>query len=171
MCCLPTWHWARQLCALVVVWQVTAACFWRAGHAAGAGAKRRAPRPAEPHPGGAIQAHRREALRRQCTHQCGRRHDHAVRSSVCCILLSTLCVQHCCPACWHACGHPTQHCNLASCREPSTDLAIALAIASSYYNRGVPKMMAVIGEMGLAGELRCIHTFFASLCTSFSGCL
>ena len=43
----------------------------------------------------------------------------------------------------------------ATCREPSTDLAIALAVASSYYNRGVPKMMAVVGEMGLAGELRC----------------
>lgn len=51
-----------------------------AGDAAGAGAERRAPRPAEPHPGGAVQAHRRQALRRQRAHQRRGRHDHAVRA-------------------------------------------------------------------------------------------
>lgn len=50
------------------------------------------------------------------------------------------------------------------CSEPSTDLAIALAIASSYYDCGVPQTMAAVGEMGLAGELRCgsaCHTCIA----------
>ena len=40
-------------------------------------------------------------------------------------------------------------------REPSTDLAIALAVASSYYDRPISQTMAVVGELGLAGELRC----------------
>ena len=39
-------------------------------------------------------------------------------------------------------------------REPASDLAIAVAIASSYYERPVPADMAVIGEIGLAGEVR-----------------
>ncbi len=42
-------------------------------------------------------------------------------------------------------------------REPSTDLAIALAIAASYFSAIVPPQMAVIGELGLGGELRCHH--------------
>ncbi len=40
-------------------------------------------------------------------------------------------------------------------REPSTDLAVALAIAASYFSATVPPQMAVIGELGLGGELRC----------------
>lgn len=38
--------------------------------------------------------------------------------------------------------------------EPASDLATAVAIASSYYNRSVPADMAFIGEIGLSGELR-----------------
>ena len=40
-------------------------------------------------------------------------------------------------------------------REPAADLAIAVAIASSYYEQPVPADLAVIGEIGLAGEIRC----------------
>jgi DNA repair protein RadA/Sms len=39
-------------------------------------------------------------------------------------------------------------------REPAVDLAVALAIASSYYNRPVRDDLVVFGEIGLAGELR-----------------
>ncbi|MEA3407835.1 MAG: DNA repair protein RadA [Chloroflexota bacterium] len=39
-------------------------------------------------------------------------------------------------------------------REPAVDLAIAVAIASSYYNRPVSADLAIFGEVGLAGELR-----------------
>ncbi len=39
-------------------------------------------------------------------------------------------------------------------REPAVDLAIAVAIASSYYNRPVFADLAIFGEVGLAGELR-----------------
>jgi DNA repair protein RadA/Sms len=39
-------------------------------------------------------------------------------------------------------------------REPAVDLAIAVAIASSYYNRPVTADLAIFGEVGLAGELR-----------------
>lgn len=38
--------------------------------------------------------------------------------------------------------------------EPAADLAVALSIASSYYDRPVPRDMVVIGEVGLGGELR-----------------
>jgi DNA repair protein RadA/Sms len=38
--------------------------------------------------------------------------------------------------------------------EPALDLAIAVAIASSYYNRPVWSDLAIFGEVGLAGELR-----------------
>ena len=38
--------------------------------------------------------------------------------------------------------------------EPAVDLAIAVAIASSYYNRPVHADLAIFGEVGLAGELR-----------------
>jgi DNA repair protein RadA/Sms len=40
--------------------------------------------------------------------------------------------------------------------EPAVDLAIAAAIASSYYNRPVPEDLAIFGEVGLAGELRSV---------------
>ncbi|MBC7238322.1 MAG: DNA repair protein RadA, partial [Chloroflexi bacterium] len=40
--------------------------------------------------------------------------------------------------------------------EPAIDLAIATAIASSYYNRPVSGDMALFGEVGLAGELRSV---------------
>ena len=40
--------------------------------------------------------------------------------------------------------------------EPAVDLAIAAAIASSYYNRPVPDDLAIFGEVGLAGELRSV---------------
>ena len=38
--------------------------------------------------------------------------------------------------------------------EPATDLAVATAIVSSYFERPVPVDTAVVGEIGLAGELR-----------------
>ena len=38
--------------------------------------------------------------------------------------------------------------------EPAADLAVILALASSYLDRPVPKGLAAIGEVGLAGELR-----------------
>ena len=41
-------------------------------------------------------------------------------------------------------------------REPAVDLAIAVAIASSYYNRPVYADLAIFGEIGLAGELRSV---------------
>ncbi len=47
-------------------------------------------------------------------------------------------------------------------REPASDLAIAVAIASSYYERPVPADMAVIGEIGLAGEVRWAYELHAS---------
>ncbi|MBN1401190.1 MAG: DNA repair protein RadA [Anaerolineae bacterium] len=40
--------------------------------------------------------------------------------------------------------------------EPAVDLAIAVAIASSYYNRPVMEDLAIFGEVGLAGELRSV---------------
>lgn len=41
-------------------------------------------------------------------------------------------------------------------REPAIDLAIAIAIASSFYNRPVFHDLAIFGEVGLAGELRAV---------------
>lgn len=38
--------------------------------------------------------------------------------------------------------------------EPATDMAMALAIASSYTDRPLPADLAVVGEIGLSGELR-----------------
>jgi DNA repair protein RadA/Sms len=38
--------------------------------------------------------------------------------------------------------------------EPASDLAAAVAMASSYYNTPVPADMAFVGEIGLSGELR-----------------
>eukprot|EP00850_Spirogloea_muscicola_P019089 SM000183S03983 [mRNA] locus=s183:194346:198390:+ [translate_table: standard] len=41
-------------------------------------------------------------------------------------------------------------------KEPAADLAVAVAIASSFLERPVPADMAVIGEVGLGGELRAV---------------
>ncbi len=38
--------------------------------------------------------------------------------------------------------------------EPAADMAIALAIASSFRDEGVDPEMAAVGEIGLSGELR-----------------
>lgn len=40
--------------------------------------------------------------------------------------------------------------------EPAADLAVALAIASSFQNLSVPNDLAVVGEVGLSGELRAV---------------
>ena len=40
--------------------------------------------------------------------------------------------------------------------EPAVDLAVALAMASSYHNRPVPADLAIVGEVGLSGELRSV---------------
>ena len=38
--------------------------------------------------------------------------------------------------------------------EPAADLAVAVAIASSYRNQRVRQDMVLVGEVGLSGELR-----------------
>ena len=40
--------------------------------------------------------------------------------------------------------------------EPAVDLAVATAVASSFYNRPVSADLAMFGEVGLAGELRSV---------------
>ena len=40
--------------------------------------------------------------------------------------------------------------------EPAADLAVAAAIASSYRNKPVAADLAIIGEVGLSGELRSV---------------
>ena len=40
--------------------------------------------------------------------------------------------------------------------EPASDLAMALAIASSYYDRVIPADLAMVGEVGLSGEIRTV---------------
>lgn len=40
--------------------------------------------------------------------------------------------------------------------EPASDLAVAVAIASSYYDAALPADMAFIGEVGLSGEVRTV---------------
>jgi DNA repair protein RadA/Sms len=40
--------------------------------------------------------------------------------------------------------------------EPASDLAMALAIASSYFDRPLPADVAIIGELGLSGEVRAV---------------
>ncbi len=40
--------------------------------------------------------------------------------------------------------------------EPAIDLGVAAAIASSYRERLIPTDMALIGEIGLSGELRAV---------------
>lgn len=39
-------------------------------------------------------------------------------------------------------------------REPAADLAVAVAICSSYFDKHIPADMAFVGEIGLGGELR-----------------
>ena len=41
--------------------------------------------------------------------------------------------------------------------EPAADLAICLAIAGAHYGRALPPGMAVMGEVGLGGEVRHVH--------------
>lgn len=40
--------------------------------------------------------------------------------------------------------------------EPASDLAMALAIASSYHDKPIPADLAIMGEIGLSGELRAV---------------
>lgn len=47
--------------------------------------------------------------------------------------------------------------------EPAADLAIAVAIASSVWDRPVPADLAIIGEIGLSGELRAVSQLSARL--------
>jgi DNA repair protein RadA/Sms len=47
--------------------------------------------------------------------------------------------------------------------EPASDLAMAVAMASSYYDRPVPADLAVVGEVGLSGELRAVGQLSARL--------
>ncbi|OBA84496.1 DNA repair protein RadA [Mycobacterium sp. 1164966.3] len=41
--------------------------------------------------------------------------------------------------------------------DPSSDLAVAIALASAYANLPLPATVVVIGEVGLAGDLRRVH--------------
>ncbi|QPC84265.1 DNA repair protein RadA [Phototrophicus methaneseepsis] len=41
--------------------------------------------------------------------------------------------------------------------EPASDLAMALAIASNYYDKALPADVAVVGEIGLSGEVRTVN--------------
>ncbi|MBC7812785.1 MAG: DNA repair protein RadA, partial [Burkholderiales bacterium] len=47
--------------------------------------------------------------------------------------------------------------------EPASDLAMAVAIASSYADVAVPADLAVVGEIGLSGELRTVGQLSARL--------
>ncbi len=47
--------------------------------------------------------------------------------------------------------------------EPASDLALALAIASSYYDRALPADIALVGEVGLSGEVRRVGQLAARL--------
>jgi len=47
--------------------------------------------------------------------------------------------------------------------EPASDLAMAVAIASSYYDRPVPADLAIVGEVGLSGEVRRVGQLGARL--------
>ena len=40
--------------------------------------------------------------------------------------------------------------------EPASDLAMAMAIASSYFDRFIPADLAIMGEVGLSGEIRAV---------------
>jgi DNA repair protein RadA/Sms len=39
-------------------------------------------------------------------------------------------------------------------REPASDLAVCLSIASAYFDKALPKDLVAIGEVGLLGEIR-----------------
>ena len=41
--------------------------------------------------------------------------------------------------------------------EPALDLGIILAVASTYKNRAIPEDVAVVGEVGLTGEVRAVN--------------
>jgi DNA repair protein RadA/Sms len=45
--------------------------------------------------------------------------------------------------------------------EPAVDLAVALAITSCYRKKAVPAQLAVIGEVGLTGEVRGVNQIIA----------
>ena len=47
--------------------------------------------------------------------------------------------------------------------EPASDLATALAIASSYFDRPIPADLAIVGELGLSGEVRRVGQLGARL--------
>lgn len=47
--------------------------------------------------------------------------------------------------------------------EPAADMAMALAIASSMWDRAIPPDMAIIGELGLSGELRSVGQLAARM--------
>lgn len=47
--------------------------------------------------------------------------------------------------------------------EPASDLAMALAIASSYHDRALPADLAIVGEVGLSGEVRRVGQLSARL--------
>jgi DNA repair protein RadA/Sms len=47
--------------------------------------------------------------------------------------------------------------------EPASDLAMAIAMASSYYDKAVPADLAIVGEVGLSGELRAVGQLPARL--------
>ena len=47
--------------------------------------------------------------------------------------------------------------------EPASDLAMALAIASSYFDRPLPADLAIVGEVGLSGEIRRVGQLGARL--------
>ncbi|GIL14541.1 MAG: DNA repair protein RadA [Chloroflexota bacterium] len=47
--------------------------------------------------------------------------------------------------------------------EPAADLAMAVALASSYYDRPIPADLAIVGEVGLSGELRAVGQLPARL--------
>ncbi len=42
--------------------------------------------------------------------------------------------------------------------EPAADLALAMAIAGAHYSRSVPEACAVVGEVGLGGEIRPVRS-------------
>lgn len=41
--------------------------------------------------------------------------------------------------------------------EPAADLALIIALASSFRDKPVPYDLAAVGEVGLTGELRAVH--------------
>lgn len=47
--------------------------------------------------------------------------------------------------------------------EPASDLAMALAIASSFYDQPLPADLAIVGELGLSGEVRRVGQLSARL--------